>query len=136
LSNAASRNSFGSQFDQIIESRRDEADAFYKAITPTRISEDAARVMRQALAGMLWSKQHFFYDTDRWLVEHGYDAMRPTSRQVRNREWFHMIGDHIISMPDKWEYPWFAAWDLAFHTLALATVDIDFAKNQLDLLLR
>ena len=92
--------------------------------------------MRQALAGMLWSKQYFFYDTDKWLEEHGYDAMRPTPRQVRNREWFHMLGDHIISMPDKWEYPWFAAWDLAFHTLALATVDIDFAKQQLDLLLR
>ena len=92
--------------------------------------------MRQALAGMLWSKQYFFYDTDRWLEEHGFDAMRPTPRLVRNREWFHMIGDNIISMPDKWEYPWFAAWDLAFHTLALATVDIDFAKQQLDLLLR
>ena len=92
--------------------------------------------MRQALAGMLWSKQYFFHDTDKWLEEHGFDAMRPTPRQVRNREWFHMIGDHIISMPDKWEYPWFAAWDLAFHTLALATVDIDFAKQQLDLLLR
>ena len=136
LSNTGSRNPFGSQFDQIIESRRDEANAFYKAITPTRISEDAARVMRQALAGMLWSKQYFFYDTDKWLEEHGYDAMQPTPRQVRNREWFHMIGDHVISMPDKWEYPWFAAWDLAFHTLALATVDIDFAKDQLDLLLR
>jgi hypothetical protein len=136
LSNAALRNPFGSQFDQIIEARRGEADAFYQAITPAGIGEDEANVMRQALAGMLWSKQYFFYDTDKWLVEHGYDAMRPTSRQVRNREWFHMIGDHIISMPDKWEYPWFAAWDLAFHTLSLATVDIDFAKNQLDLLLR
>jgi len=92
--------------------------------------------MRQALAGMFWSKQYFFYDTDKWLEEHGYDAMRPTPHQVRNREWFHMIGEHVISMPDKWEYPWFAAWDLAFHTLALATVDIDFAKQQLDLLLR
>jgi hypothetical protein len=135
LSNSASRDPFA-RFNQIIEERRHEADAFYQAITPTRISEDAARVMRQALAGMLWSKQYFFYDTDKWLEEHGYDAMRPTSRQVRNREWFHMIGDHVISMPDKWEYPWFAAWDLAFHTLALATVDIDFAKEQLDLLLR
>ena len=136
LSNAASRDPFGSQFDQILEARRGEADAFYKAITPTRISVDEARVMRQALAGMLWSKQYFFYDTDIWLEEHGYDAMRPTSHQVRNREWFQLVGDNVISMPDKWEYPWFAAWDLAFHTLALATVDIDFAKEQLDLLLR
>jgi hypothetical protein len=136
LSNAASRDPFGSQFDQILEARRGEADAFYQAITPSRISEDAARVMRQALAGMLWSKQYFFYDTDKWLEEHGFDSMRPTPHQVRNREWFHMIGDNVISMPDKWEYPWFAAWDLAYHTLALATVDIDFAKEQLDLLLR
>jgi hypothetical protein len=73
-----------------------------------------------------------FYDTDKWLGEHGTDPMHPTARQVRNREWFHMIGDHVFSMPDKWEYPWFAAWDLAFHTLALSTVDIDFAKEQLD----
>ena len=136
LSNAASRDPFGSEFNQIIAERRAEADAFYQAITPARVGEDAANVMRQALAGMLWSKQYFFYDTDRWLEEHGFDAMRPTPHQVRNREWFHMIGDDVISMPDKWEYPWFAAWDLAFHTLALATVDIDFAKEQLDLLLR
>ena len=75
--------------------------------------------MRQALAGMLWGKQFFFYDTDKWLEEHGADPMQPTSRQVRNREWFHLISDHVFSMPDKWEYPWFAAWDLAFHTIAL-----------------
>jgi len=136
LSNTPSRAPFGSQFDRIIEQRRGETDAFYQAITPARVSEDAARVTRQALGGMLWSKQYFFYDTDKWLEEHGFDAMRPTARQVRNREWFHMIGDNVISMPDKWEYPWFAAWDLAFHTLALATVDIDFAKEQLNLLLR
>jgi len=136
LSNTRSRNPFGRQFDQIIEDRRREADWFYRAITPVRVGEDAANVMRQALGGMLWSKQHFFYDTDKWLEEHGADPMRPTPRQVRNREWFHVIGDHVISMPDKWEYPWFAAWDLAFHTLALSTVDIDFAKQQLDLLLR
>jgi hypothetical protein len=136
LSNPSSRDPFGSQFNQIVAERRADADAFYQVITPARVGEDAANVMRQALAGMLWSKQYFFYDTDKWLEEHGYDAMRPTTRQVRNREWFHMIGDNVISMPDKWEYPWFAAWDLAFHTLALATVDIDFAKQQLDLLLR
>jgi Glycosyl hydrolase family 63 C-terminal domain len=136
LGNTGSRNPFGSQFDQIIEERRREADAFYRALTPARVSEDAANVMRQGLAGMLWSKQYFFYDTDKWLEEHGADPMHPTARQVRNREWFHMIGDNVFSMPDKWEYPWFAAWDLAFHTIALASVDIDFAKDQLDLLLR
>ena len=136
LSGAAAGNPFGRQFNQIIDERRGEADAFYQAMTPARVGENEANVMRQALAGMLWSKQYFFYDTDKWLEEHGFDAMRPTPRQVRNREWFHIIGDHVISMPDKWEYPWFAAWDLAFHTFALSTVDIDFAKEQLDLLLR
>jgi hypothetical protein len=113
LSDTASGDPFGSGFDQIIEQRRHDADEFYRAITPTHIGGDAANVMRQALAGMLWSKQYFFLDADKWLEEHGFDAMRPTPRQVRNREWFHMIGDHVISMPDKWEYPWFAAWDLA-----------------------
>src|SRR6202045_1979949 len=136
LSNVApgAEEPFGTRFDQIIETRRREADAFYRAITPAGVGEDAANVMRQALAGMLWSKQYFFFDVNKWLQEHGVDPMRPT-RQVRNREWFHMISDHVISMPDKWEYPWFAAWDLAFHTIALATVEVDFAKQQLDLLL-
>jgi hypothetical protein len=84
----------------------------------------------------LWSKQHFLLDTDKWLQEHGVDAMRPDSgAEARNREWFHLNADHVFSMPDKWEYPWFAAWDLAFHTTALASVDIDFAKQQLELLL-
>jgi len=136
LGDTASGNPFGSQFDRIIEQRRREADAFYQAIIPARVGEDEANVMRQALAGMLWSKQYFFLDVDKWLDEHGVDPMRPSAHyQVRNREWFHMISNHVISMPDKWEYPWFAAWDLAFHTLALSTVDIDFAKQQLDLLL-
>jgi hypothetical protein len=137
LTNAARRakEAFGRGFDQIIEARRREADAFYRAITPAGVDDDAADVMRQALAGMLWSKQYFFFDVDMWLREHGIDPMRPSARQIRNREWFHMMSDHVISMPDKWEYPWFAAWDLAFHTIALSTVDIDFAKQQLDLLL-
>src|SRR5208337_1935233 len=99
------------------------------------VAEDAANVMRQALAGMLWSKQFFFYDVDKWLEEHRADPLLAETGTARNREWFHMIADHVISMPDKWEYPWFAAWDLAFHTVALSTVDIDFAKQQLDLLL-
>jgi hypothetical protein len=137
LSNAApdAAEPFGKGFDQVIEARRHEADAFYRAITPAGVGEDAANVMRQALAGMLWSKQYFFFDVDMWLREHGVDPLRPSSRQMRNREWFHMVSDHVISMPDKWEYPWFAAWDLAFHTIALAAVDIDFAKQQLGLLL-
>ena len=92
--------------------------------------------MRQALAGMLWSKQYFYFDVDFWLTEHGIDPIKPGGRFMRNREWFHMINQHIISMPDKWEYPWYAAWDLAFHTIALSTVDVEFAKEQLDLMLQ
>jgi hypothetical protein len=123
-------------FSEIMQARQHEADEFYKSITPTRISEDEARVMRQALAGMLWSKQYFFFDVDKWLQEHGVDAIKPGRRLMRNSEWFHMLNQHIISMPDKWEYPWYAAWDLAFHTIALSTVDVEFAKQQLDLMLQ
>jgi len=123
-------------FSEIIRARQHEADEFYKSITPTRVSEDEALVMRQALAGMLWSKQYFFFDVDKWLTEHGQDPMKPGGRFMRNSEWFHMVNQHIISMPDKWEYPWYAAWDLAFHTVALSTVDTDFAKEQLDLMLQ
>src|SRR5262252_4879055 len=123
-------------FAVIMQARQREADVFYRAITSARVSDDEARVMRQALAGMLWSKQYFGFDVDKWLEEHGLDSMRPGSRQMRNSEWFHMVNDHVISMPDKWEYPWYAAWDLAFHTIALSTVDVDFAKAQLDLMLQ
>jgi hypothetical protein len=123
-------------FAEIMETRQREADEFYRAITPERVSKDEALVMRQALAGMLWSKQYFFFDVDLWLTEHGLDPMKPGDKKMRNSEWFHMVNDHIISMPDKWEYPWYAAWDLAFHTIALSTVDPDFAKEQLDLMLQ
>jgi len=123
-------------FAEILETRKREADEFYKGITPTRVSEDEALVMRQALAGMLWSKQYFFFDVDLWLTEHGQDPMKPGGHLMRNSEWFHMVNNHIISMPDKWEYPWYAAWDLAFHTIALSTVDPEFAKQQLDLMLQ
>ncbi len=123
-------------FPAILKTRQAEADEFYKSITPKGVSEDQARVMRQALAGMLWSKQYFFFDVDKWLQEHGVDPIKPGGRFMRNREWFHMVNQHIISMPDKWEYPWYAAWDLAFHTIALSTVDTDFAKDQLDLMLQ
>ncbi len=123
-------------FAQIMQLRQDEADEFYRSITPERVSKDEALVMRQALAGMLWSKQYFFFDVDKWLQEHGVDPMKPGGRFMRNSEWFHMLNQHVISMPDKWEYPWYAAWDLAFHTVALSTVDVEFAKEQLDLMLQ
>jgi hypothetical protein len=123
-------------FAQMMQARQHEADEFYRALTPERVSEDAASVMRQALAGMLWSKQYFGYDVNKWLSEHGVDSRRPGGKQMRNGKWVHLVNDHIISMPDKWEYPWYAAWDLAFHVIALSTVDVDFAKEQLDLMLQ
>ena len=123
-------------FDEIMQSRQKDADEFYQAITPERVSKDEALVMRQALAGMLWSKQYFAFDLHKWLLEHGVDSMRPGQKSMRNSDWFHMVNEHVISMPDKWEYPWYAAWDLAFHSIALSAVDVDFAKEQLDLMLQ
>jgi hypothetical protein len=128
-------NPFG-DFTETFSIRQREADEFYTSITPSRVSEGEALVMRQALAGMLWSKQYFFYDVGKWLTEHGEDPMMPGNHRVRNSEWFHMVNENVISMPDKWEYPWYAAWDLAFHCIALSTVDPDFAKEQLDLMLQ
>ncbi len=121
-------------FDIAFQSRLEEADEFYRSVTPPSVSADAANVMRQALAGMLWTKQYYYFDADKWLAEHSAHPLRGQARQMRNREWFHMVNDDIISMPDKWEYPWYAAWDLAFHTLALSIVDSGFAKEQLDLM--
>ena len=123
-------------FAQIFDARREEADAFYRTLTPPSTSADMASVMRQAYAGMLWSKQHYFFDADRWLEEHGAGPFISARRQVRNSDWVHMVNDDVISMPDKWEYPWYAAWDLAFHTIAFSMLDTDFAKQQLDLMLR
>ncbi len=127
---------FGKNFDEVFETRRSEADEFYRTITPPRADQESAQVMRQALAGMLWSKQYYFLDVHRWLGEHGIDPMTAAGRNMRDQDWFHMYNDHVISMPDKWEYPWYAAWDLAFHTVALAAVDPDFAKDQLELMLK
>jgi hypothetical protein len=123
-------------FDAVMETRRRESDEFYATVIPSSLDVDAARVMRQALAGMLWSKQFYYYDVDRWLSEHWADPFNPLRRAPRNEHWHHMYNADVISMPDKWEYPWYAAWDLAFHVLALSLVDEDFAKEQLDLMLR
>jgi hypothetical protein len=127
---------FGPEFDAIFAARLKEADEFYRSVTPPSISPDAANVMRQALAGMLWSKQFFFFDGDSWLEEHNSHPLHHGYRNARNSEWFHMVNQDVISMPDKWEYPWYAAWDLAFHTLPLSIVDPDFAKQQMELMLR
>ncbi len=131
-----SGNPIGPDHDETIRSRRQEADEFYASITPERLQTDAAKIMRQTLAGMLWTKQYYYYDVMAWLKEHGItdrDSLQRSS--IRNKQWYHMVNESIISMPDKWEYPWFAAWDLAFHTIALAMVDLDFAKEQMALLL-
>jgi len=125
------------QFDAAFDQRREEADEFYDWISPENFTEDEKRVHRQALAGMLWTKQYYYFDLDRWLDEHdAHPLMGKSGRHSRNAGWFHMLNSDIISMPDKWEYPWYAAWDLAFHTLALSLVDFDFAKEQLLLMLR
>ncbi len=124
-------------FEAIFTSRIADADEFYDRISPQGLSEDERRIHRQALAGMLWSKQYYFFDLEQWLIEHKSHPMLNAPRSgVRNSEWFHMLNADVISMPDKWEYPWYAAWDLAFHTLSLSLVDFDFAKEQLLLMLR
>ncbi|HVZ18249.1 MAG TPA: hypothetical protein VG897_14095, partial [Terriglobales bacterium] len=134
---ASAAEAFGRSFDSIFTERVREADAFYEATIPSSLTQDQRLVMRQALAGMLWSKQYYSFDLDQWLREHGYDPLLPASHpSLRNMQWFHMVNANVISMPDKWEYPWYAAWDLAFHTVALAIVDLDFAKDQLDIMLR
>jgi Glycosyl hydrolase family 63 C-terminal domain len=136
LASSHTENAF-TGFDGIIKSRLGDADEFYKRITPKLLNEDERRVHRQALAGMMWSKQYYFYDLDTWLSEHSSHPLHASStKRVRNTEWFHMLNADIISMPDKWEYPWYAAWDLAFHTISLSLVDFDFAKEQLLLMLR
>jgi hypothetical protein len=129
---------FGATFDRIVAQRQREADEFYAAVIPAKLSEDGQRVMRQALAGMLWSKQWYHYDVRRWLEGDPAQPAPPPERwHGRNRDWAqHLYSADVISMPDKWEYPWYAAWDLAFHAITLALVDADFAKDQLMLFLR
>jgi len=128
---------FGPGFDTLIELRRREADEFYTEVVPSHLSDDARNVMRQALAGMLWSKQWFHFDVRRWLEGDPAQPAPPAERKRgRNAEWMHLYNDDVVSMPDKWEYPWYAAWDLAFHTIPLALVDPEFAKAQLVLFLR
>jgi hypothetical protein len=135
LCDAAARNHGIATVDSVMKRRRDEADAFYATIAPGA-TPDEANILRQSLAGLLWSKQYYGFDLDRWLREHDANMLEGGTRLSRNREWLHMYNDDVISMPDKWEYPWYAAWDLAFHTVALSLVDRDFAQEQLDLMLR
>jgi hypothetical protein len=135
LATSTSQNPFADSFESTIKARQDEAEQFYATVIPAKLTADQRMVMRQAVAGMLWSKQFYNFDVDRWLQEHGADPFKPNHSAPRNDHWQHMYNADVISMPDKWEYPWYAAWDLAFHILALSLADEDFAKQQLDLML-
>jgi hypothetical protein len=127
---------FAAEFERIFENRRHEADEFYGSVLPDSLSPDARNVARQAFAGLLWSKQFYHYEVRQWLEGDAAPPPPGERRQGRNREWTHLYNADIISMPDKWEYPWYAAWDLAFHCVPLALIDAEFAKEQLVLLLR
>ena len=124
-------------FDRIFVLRQQEAEEFYNTVTPADLSPDAKQVMRQGFAGLLWSKQFYHYVVKDWLEgDEGEPVPPPERYQGRNHEWTHLYNADVVSMPDKWEYPWYAAWDLAFHCVPLALVDSDFAKEQLILMLR
>ncbi len=128
---------FGLDFEEIFSRRMRDADEFYDLVIPPTLSADGRLVMRQALAGMLWSRQFYHYDVKRWLAgDPTQPSPAPGRRRGRNREWTHLYNEDVVSMPDKWEYPWYAAWDLAFHMIPMALVDPEFAKAQLVLFLR
>jgi hypothetical protein len=137
FSDAPPNESIGRDFESVVAERRREADEFYATVIPATLSPDGANVMRQALAGVLWSKQFYHYVVKTWLD--GDPAMPeppPERLSGRNHSWAQLYNADVISMPDKWEYPWYAAWDLGFHCIPLALVDSDFAKDQLTLMLR
>ncbi|MGF1676466.1 MAG: glucosidase [Rivularia sp. (in: cyanobacteria)] len=126
---------FGREFDNTFQLRKQEADEFYQRISSDKLSADVRNVQRQAFAGLLWTKQYYHYVVEDWL--NGDTNQPPPQRyNARNQEWMHLFNDDIISMPDKWEFPWYAAWDLAFHVIPLAMIDPDFAKRQMDRLTR
>ncbi len=128
---------FGTEFDRVFQTRKQEADEFYQEVTPFPMSADERNIQRQAFAGLLWSKQYYQYSVHDWLNGDPGQLSPPAERKTgRNHEWAYLFSEDIISMPDKWEYPWFAAWDLGFHLIPLAAIDPDFAKLQLDRLTR
>jgi hypothetical protein len=137
FTDARTDDPFGAAFAKGFIDRKCEADEFYAAIEPGHISEDARAVMRQAFAGLLWSKQYYHYVVRDWLKGDPTPPPPPPERlKGRNHEWIHLFNADVVSMPDKWEYPWYAAWDLGFHCLPLALIDSTFAKEQLVLMLR
>ncbi|MGB8191391.1 MAG: glucosidase, partial [Chitinophagaceae bacterium] len=137
LTDTATDNAFIKGFEHLFTVRKNEADEFYRTLLPQGISDEAAKIHRQALAGLLWSKQFYYYDIERWLTKS--DGITPASPQRlmgRNNNWQHLKNQDIILMPDKWEYPWYAAWDLAFQCIPMAMIDAGFAKHQLLLIMR
>jgi hypothetical protein len=136
LTKGQNRHPFN-DFDQVFDARRAEADGFYAQLQTNLVDDDAKLIQRQALAGMIWSKQFYYYDIPQWLEGDPSMPAPPSGRRHgRNSGWKHLNNADIISMPDKWEYPWYAVWDLAFHCIPLAMIDPDFAKNQLLLMTR
>jgi hypothetical protein len=137
LTDRADDKPFTPGFENIFSVRKQEADDFYNTILPTNISDDLKNIQRKALAGLLWSKQYYHFDVERWLTSSdGITPVNDAKRNGRNNDWTHLKNQDIIAMPDKWEYPWYAAWDLAFHCISLAMVDVVFAKHQLQLIMR
>ncbi|MGF1542850.1 MAG: glucosidase [Pleurocapsa sp.] len=128
-------NLFDGEFETTFERRQQEADEFYQRISPKVTSQEARNIQRQAFAGLLWTKQYYHYVVEDWL-KGDPNQLKPHRNYARNEEWIHLFNDDILSMPDKWEFPWFAAWDLAFHVIPLAAIDPDFAKRQMDRLTR
>lgn len=137
LSDVQTDNPFSKGFEKIFDHRKQEADEFYQSILPPDIPDDLKQIQRQALAGLLWSKQYYHYDIERWIsTSDGIAGLSEQRKYGRNHDWQHLKNQDIILMPDKWEYPWYAAWDLAFHCISMAMVDVTYAKHQLLLIMR
>jgi hypothetical protein len=137
LSNAEIKVPFANGFEEVFKKRKKEADDFYASALPKEMNKDLTNIQRQAIAGLLWSKQYYHFDVERWLTTgDGITAPTLARENGRNWNWTHLKNQDIICMPDKWEYPWYAAWDLAFQTISMAVADADFAKHQLLLIMR
>jgi len=137
LSNKALENPFASGFEYIFQNRKEEADAFYASILPSPAGTELFALQRHALSGLLWSKQYYHFDVERWLTRgDGINGASPGKLTGRNHDWKHLKNQDVIAMPDKWEYPWYAAWDLAFQCIPMSMVDPCFAKHQLQLIMR
>jgi hypothetical protein len=137
LTHNADDKPFSNGFQKIFATRKQEADDFYNAILPANTTKDIRNIQRKALSGLLWSKQYYHFDVEQWLTSSdGITAPNENKKKGRNSDWTHVKNQDIIAMPDKWEYPWYAAWDLAFHCISLAMVDVVFAKHQIQLIMR